>query len=134
MCSFVVHEQTLVTKKTLRSLDPFASVNNSYQSCKNLPGHLRAVNHQLILRTMVLDTLLQTLQLHTLTVASFPCTSCLAFCRLPFSNQQKGKWQPEKETTQSTLWIHSYKEKLHTHTKYKSMPWLNRLYAKFIRI
>ena len=48
MCSFVLYEQqqTLVTKKTLRSLDPFASISNSYQSRKNLQGILRPVNDQ----------------------------------------------------------------------------------------
>ena len=41
-------QHILVTKKTSRSLDPFASVSNSYQSCKNFPGLLCAVNDRMI--------------------------------------------------------------------------------------
>jgi len=41
-------QQILVTKKSSRSLDPFASVINSYHSCKNFPGLLLAVNDQTV--------------------------------------------------------------------------------------
>jgi len=41
-------QQTLGTKKSSRPLDPFASVSNSYHSCKSFPGLLRAVNDQTV--------------------------------------------------------------------------------------
>ena len=92
------------------SLDPFASVSNSYRSFKNLPGLPHAVKNQKVdfersRNSATCHTLLQTLQLHTISVASFPCTPRPAFCRLPSSKQQKARWQPDKEATQSTLWI-----------------------------
>ena len=41
-------QQTLVTKKSSRPLDPFASVNKSYYLCKSFPGVLHAVNDQTV--------------------------------------------------------------------------------------
>ena len=104
-------QQTLTTRKTLTSLDPFASVTNSYQSCENLPGLLRAANNQNIDLEKVWEQCYMwypaaNLQLHTVSVASFPCTPHPAFCPLPpYSKQQKARWGPEKEATQSTFWL-----------------------------
>ena len=41
-------QQTLVAKKTSRSLDHFGSVSNSYQSLTNFPGLLHAANDQTV--------------------------------------------------------------------------------------
>jgi len=59
------------------------------------------------------DILLQTLQLHTFSVASFPCTLRLAFCCLPFSKQLKPMWQPEEEI----LSLHLFTLQLHSSVK-----------------
>ena len=61
------------------------------------------------------DILLQTLQLNTVSVASFPSIPYPAFCRLPFSKQQKVRQQPEKDATQSLLWILSTIKVAYTH-------------------
>ena len=59
---------------------------------------------------------------HRLSIAPFP-DGPPSFHHLSFSKQQKARRQPEKESTQSTLWVlYSLQEKLHTHTKYKSIP------------
>ena len=105
-------QQTLVTKKTLRSLDPFASVSNSYQSCKNFPSLIHAVNsQQLTLRRSGIPCYKLFSYTLVLLVASFPCTPCPAFCCLSVS-KQKARWQPEKQATQSPLFkkscIHMY--------------------------
>ena len=60
-------------------------------------------------------------KLNIVSVASFPCTPRPALCHLPFCKQQEVRRQSEKDSTQSTLWILSPR-KLHTHTKYKSIP------------
>ena len=51
------------------------------------------------------DTLLQTFS-YTVSVALIPMYVPPSFCPLPpYSKQQKAGWGPEKEATQSTLWL-----------------------------
>ena len=108
-------QQTLVTKKSSRSLDPFASVNNSYYSCKSFPGLFRVVNNQTVDFGNNAIHIVPCCKLNIVPVASFPCTPHPAFCHLPFCKQQEVRGQSEKDSTQSTLWILSPRKVAYAH-------------------